>query len=87
MSAALARHGISEDQLPPIVALLMMTGLSQVLALEDGLGVTTGHDTTLEFIERAITQLERPAESRGPSVPPDVSRARVREASGKGRSV
>ena len=37
----------------------MMTGLSQVLALEDAFGVTAGHDTTLEFIERTIAQLER----------------------------
>lgn len=56
--AALARSAISEDQLPPIVALLMMTGLSQVLALEDALGVTAGHDTTIEFVERAIARLE-----------------------------
>jgi AcrR family transcriptional regulator len=56
--AALAHHRIDEDQLPPIVALLMMTGIAQVLALEDALGVTTGHDTTVDFIERAIAQLE-----------------------------
>jgi AcrR family transcriptional regulator len=56
--AALARHGISESQVPPIVALLTMTGLAQVLALEDALGVTAGHDTTLDFIERTISQLE-----------------------------
>src|SRR5687768_518444 len=31
--AALARQGIAEERLPPIVALLTMTGLSQVLAL------------------------------------------------------
>jgi AcrR family transcriptional regulator len=55
---ALARHEIGEDELPPIVALLMMTGIAQVLALEDGLGVTTGHDTTVEFIEHAIAELE-----------------------------
>ncbi len=36
----------------------MMTGLSQVLALEDALGVTTGHDTTLEYVERAVARLE-----------------------------
>ncbi len=60
----LARHGIAEDQLPPIVALLMTTGLSQVLALEDALGVTTGHDITLEFIEHTIARLERQSETR-----------------------
>jgi AcrR family transcriptional regulator len=55
---ALARHDIDDDELPPIVALLLRTGIAQVLALEDGLGVTTGHDTTVEFIERAIARLE-----------------------------
>ena len=40
------------------MALLMMTGLSQVLALEQALGVTTGHDATVTFIEGAIAQLE-----------------------------
>lgn len=44
--------------LPPIVALLLMTGLTQVLALEQALGVTAGHDTTRAFVERAIARLE-----------------------------
>jgi AcrR family transcriptional regulator len=56
--AALAGHGISEDQLPAIVAVLGMTGLSQVIALEGALGVTSGHDTMLEFVERTIASLE-----------------------------
>lgn len=62
VTAALAERGIPEDQVPPIVALLTMTGLSQVFALEEALGVTTGHDTTRDFVERTIEQLEeRPA--------------------------
>ena len=36
----------------------MMTGLSQVLTLEDALGVTAGHDTTVAFVEQAIARLE-----------------------------
>jgi AcrR family transcriptional regulator len=58
LTAALARLGISEEELPPIVALLMMTGLSQVLTLERTIGLTTGHDATVAFIERAIAELE-----------------------------
>jgi AcrR family transcriptional regulator len=58
LTAALAARGITEDRLPPIVALLIMTGLSQVLTLEDALGVTAGHDTTISFIEQAIARLE-----------------------------
>jgi AcrR family transcriptional regulator len=56
--AALADCDIAEDELPPIVALLTMTGLSQVLALEGTLGVTTGHDVTIRFVEGVIDQLE-----------------------------
>jgi AcrR family transcriptional regulator len=58
VTAALSALGITEDQLPPIVALLIMTGLTQVLSLEDALGVTAGHDTTLAFIEHAIARVE-----------------------------
>ncbi len=36
----------------------MMTGLSQVLALEDALGVTAGHDVTRSFIERTIGRVD-----------------------------
>ena len=35
-----------------------MTGIGQVLALEGGLGVTAGHDLTLDYIERKISELE-----------------------------
>lgn len=60
MTAALARQGIDEDQLPPIVALLLMTGLSQVMALESGLGITAGHASALDFVERTLDRLEGP---------------------------
>lgn len=62
--AALAEHGVSEDELPPTVAILIMTGLTQVMALESALGVTAGHDITLEFVEQAIAELERAPGSR-----------------------
>ena len=44
--------------MPPIVALLLMTGVSQVMAIEQALGVTAGHDTTIAYIDDAITRLE-----------------------------
>ncbi len=61
MGDALAASGVAEDQMPPIAALLLLTGLAQMLALEDTLGVSGGHDTTVEFITRAIAQLEERA--------------------------
>jgi AcrR family transcriptional regulator len=59
LHAALAERGVPEDEFPPIVALLLMTGLTQVLALEDALGVTSGHDTTRAFVEQKIAELDR----------------------------
>jgi TetR/AcrR family transcriptional regulator len=57
VTAALESHGIAE-QLPPIVALLLMTGVTQVLALEQALGITAGHDATLSFIDSTLARLE-----------------------------
>jgi AcrR family transcriptional regulator len=50
--------GIPAERCPPVVALLAMTGLSQVLALEQTLGITTGHDETIAFVGRQIDELE-----------------------------
>jgi AcrR family transcriptional regulator len=58
LTAALAADGIDADELPPIVALLMMTGLAQVMALEKALGVTAGHEATTSFVESTIARLE-----------------------------
>ena len=57
VTAALDTHGIA-DQLPPVVALLLMTGLSQIMSLEQALGVTAGHDATVSFIDSTIARLE-----------------------------
>ena len=58
VTAALGALGVTEDEFPPIVALLMMTGLAQVLALEAALGIDAGHDATRSFIERAVAGVD-----------------------------
>lgn len=68
LAAALAAAGITSDQIPPVVALLFMTGLSQVMSLERELGVTAGHDETMRFVRDLIDQLE--ARATPGSVPP-----------------
>jgi AcrR family transcriptional regulator len=55
---ALAGAGVPEEQMPAIAALLLMTGLTQVLALERMLGMSTGHDETRRFVEDAVARLE-----------------------------
>lgn len=63
LRTALARRGVTEDDVPPEAALLLMTGLSQVMALESALGVTSGHEATLAFVEQAVTGLDAAAET------------------------
>jgi AcrR family transcriptional regulator len=61
---ALTAAGIDDEQLPPVVAQMLMTGLAQVLALEDGIGVDTGHDATLAFVDELLSRLEQPSAPR-----------------------
>lgn len=60
LRGALATGPVADDRLPPAVVLLMMTGLSQVLAIEEELGVTAGHAETVAFVEELVAWLESP---------------------------
>jgi AcrR family transcriptional regulator len=59
MRSALAGVPSPASDIPPVVLLLLMLGLTQVLALEQALGVTAGHATTRKFIEAAVARLEK----------------------------
>jgi len=56
---ALAAAGVGEDELPAEAALLVATGLAQVLGIEQALGVSAGHAAAVDFVEQAIDRLER----------------------------
>ena len=56
--AALADLGIAEDDYPAEVVFLAMTGVSQVMALESVLDVTSGHDQAVAWIERLLDRIE-----------------------------
>jgi AcrR family transcriptional regulator len=58
LETALEAAGLDKRQLPPIAILLLMTGLGQILGLEQSLGITTGHKETLAFIEQSVARLE-----------------------------
>jgi AcrR family transcriptional regulator len=64
LTTALAAEGVTPDQVPPVAALLLMTGVAQVLSLEQALGVTAGHDATIAFVEGAIAQLSKGGRKR-----------------------
>lgn len=61
MTAALDRAGVDPDEVPPEVALVLMTSVSRMLAMEAGLGMTHGHARTHEAVERLLARLEGPA--------------------------
>jgi hypothetical protein len=65
IAGILEEHGVSPDTIPPIVGLLAMLGVSQVMALEEGLGVTAGHREMMEFVESWIDEIE----THGPRLP------------------
>lgn len=65
ITRTLAEHGISIDACPPLVALVALTGIAQVLALEDALGVTAGHEETRAFVEDYIRKLEATPQPSG----------------------
>jgi TetR/AcrR family transcriptional regulator len=43
---------------PPVVFLLAMMGISQVMALEDVLGVSSGHAETVAFVEQLVHEID-----------------------------
>jgi AcrR family transcriptional regulator len=59
VARALDRHGIAPDVCPPEVVTVLMTGAAQLLALEAGIGMSTGHQDTTRFVEELITRIER----------------------------
>lgn len=58
--AALAREAPGDTQVPPMVVLLLMTGLAQLIALDRSLGVTDGHDQVIAWIQEQLTTTSHP---------------------------
>ena len=51
--------GISPDACPSTAALLAMTGLAQIMAIEQSIGFTTGHRETDDFVRSLLERIER----------------------------
>jgi AcrR family transcriptional regulator len=58
MQAVLARSGVDADELPPAAVAMLVTSTSLFLAMEQGLGVTTGHREVRALVERWVERLE-----------------------------
>jgi AcrR family transcriptional regulator len=59
LTDALAAHGVTVDDCPPVVAAVLIAGISVLLALEQGsLGMSTGHPETIAYVEQYLARLE-----------------------------
>ncbi len=55
----LERYGIDPDEYPAIVCTVLLSSISRVLVIEhETLGMSSGHEETVAFVERFIRRLE-----------------------------
>lgn len=64
LTEVLAGYGIDPAQWPASAVLVILSGISRFLHIEDAFDVDIGHDETLALVERLITEVE------GPRTPP-----------------
>jgi AcrR family transcriptional regulator len=59
LEAALVRYGIDADQCPPMVFTVLLSSISRFLVIERvSLGMSTGHDETVAFVEGFLSRIE-----------------------------
>jgi AcrR family transcriptional regulator len=51
-------HGIDTELFSPLMVMVLITGVSQLLVMEDALGMTTGHAEARSVVERYLEQFE-----------------------------
>ncbi len=67
LSQVMEQQGIDTEGFPPVAVMVLITGVSQILVLEEALGMSVGHAETRALVERCIVQLE------GEPAPSDAS--------------
>ena len=58
LAEVMEENGIDTDLFPPVMVMVLITGVSQILVMEDALGMTSGHAETREVVDRCLEQLE-----------------------------
>ena len=67
LSEVLRERGIDTEELAPIAVMVLITGVSQILVMEEALGMSTGHAEMRALVERTLEQLEGEATADDPS--------------------
>ncbi|MDR3663871.1 MAG: helix-turn-helix domain containing protein [Mycobacterium sp.] len=76
-AAALERYGVPEAEVPPVVWSVFSTSVARVLVMEQELGMSSGHDETLAFVDTWLRRLE------GDPLPMPDFAAMIAEAAGE----
>jgi len=58
LTEAFKRYGVTRNDLPPIVAAILLAGVTRFLAAEASLDIFNGHAETIAFVERFIRRVE-----------------------------
>jgi AcrR family transcriptional regulator len=58
LTVVLERHPLDTEELPPAAVAVLITSVSQILVLEEALGLTTGHAEMRAVVERHLARYE-----------------------------
>jgi len=64
LTGVMEEQGIDADLFPPVMVMVLITGVSQILVQEEALGMTTGNEETRAVMEHFLDQLEGPPDTR-----------------------
>jgi AcrR family transcriptional regulator len=67
LTQIMKERGIDIETFPPVAVMVLITGVSQILVMEEALGMSAGHAETRALVERYIVHME------GEAAPPDPS--------------
>jgi AcrR family transcriptional regulator len=76
LERVLAEHGIDSEAFPPAALAVLMVSISQVLVMEEALGVTMGHAEMRALVARSLARFRTAPPARGRPVARRGSRGR-----------
>jgi len=59
LATVMAERGIDTDRFPPVAVMTVMTSISQILVLEESLGIDTGHAETRALVAGLLDDIGR----------------------------
>jgi AcrR family transcriptional regulator len=64
LTRVMADQGIDAELFPPVMVMVLITGVSQILVQEEALGMTAGHEETRAVMEHFLDRFEGPPGAR-----------------------